>query len=337
MDFADAQAALDRFYIKNHSVLTSAVRTLESSIRSILGDSEFTIAVVTGRLKSIESSSEKLQRKYLARIEEMQDPEAIPSLLSDLLGLRVVCYYADEIKELGKFLAKYFEVVEVTDKISETDQARLFGYRALHLDLRLSAVRANLPEFAAVKDMSFEVQVRSVIQDAWSTIDHAIKYKRHLPVDLERRVTRLAALSELMDVEFAQIRDECAEIVERATGPSGTPRKERLNVLEFFALLKHKDGFAEVLPGGIDRLFDEIVAVQPDIAESVITALFEAGGPFDRANQYCLNRPGRRSALTTLRIALFLQNERFGALLYPEIRREVASSLKPISRAEVAR
>jgi hypothetical protein len=76
---------------------------------------------------------------------------------------------------------------------------------------------ASLPKFLSYVDSSFEVQIRSLIQDAWSVLDHKIKYKKSIPVDLKRRINVLSALFELADREFKEIRNATTELLQQAT------------------------------------------------------------------------------------------------------------------------
>ena len=78
----------------------------------------------------------------------------------------------------------------------------------MHLDLKIQGNRAVLVEYARFRDLSFELQIRTTVQDSWSVLDHKIKYKRNIPDSLRRRINRLAALFELADQEFVDIRDE---------------------------------------------------------------------------------------------------------------------------------
>jgi hypothetical protein len=61
------------------------------------------------------------------------------------------------------------------------------------------------------------VQIRSLIQDAWSVLDHKIKYKKSIPNDLKRRINVLSALFELADREFKEIRTATMELMQQAT------------------------------------------------------------------------------------------------------------------------
>ena len=68
----------------------------------------------------------------------------------------------------------------------------------------------------AILPYRFELQIRTVVQDSWSTLDHKIKYKKSIPAALKRRINTLAALFELADREFRQVREETELQIEMA-------------------------------------------------------------------------------------------------------------------------
>ncbi|MEO5323046.1 hypothetical protein PV773_06955 [Mesorhizobium sp. CC13] len=72
-----------------------------------------------------------------------------------------------------------------------------------------------MKEYAAYADFPFELQIRTVVQDSWSVLDHKIKYKKSIPIELKRRINTLAALFELADREFREIREGTTEALNR--------------------------------------------------------------------------------------------------------------------------
>jgi hypothetical protein len=130
-----------------------------------------------------------------------------------------------------------------------------FGYKGLHMDLALNDEMASLPKYLPYADNSFEVQIRSLIQDAWSVLDHKIKYKKSIPIDLKRRINILSALFELADREFKEIRNATIELMQQETVapifeqlddtpktaiPGGTPTGGKtLNAFNFLRIAGH--------------------------------------------------------------------------------------------------
>jgi hypothetical protein len=84
-----------------------------------------------------------------------------------------------------------------------------FGYASKHYLVRLNAHRRELPEYAVLKNLTMEIQVRTAVQHAWAEFEHDIRYKLDIPPDrkpeFDRRFLLAAALMELADNEFAEI------------------------------------------------------------------------------------------------------------------------------------
>ena len=67
-----------------------------------------------------------------------------------------------------------------------------------------------MTEWKPYGDFVAEIQVRTVIQHAWSAVSHALQYKQEaaIPSKLQRRLHRIAGLFELADEEFVGLRNE---------------------------------------------------------------------------------------------------------------------------------
>ena len=119
---------------------------------------------------------------------------------------------------VAEVLTRHFMIIDVTDKTSAVESTEeTFGYKGLHMDLALNDEMRALPKYQPYGDCPFEVQIRSLIQDAWSVLDHKIKYKKSIPSDLKRRINILSALFELADREFKEIRNATVALIQQAT------------------------------------------------------------------------------------------------------------------------
>lgn len=87
-----------------------------------------------------------------------------------------------------------------------------FGYMAFHLTAKLkdSQVDHTLDE---VKSVPFEVQIRTIAQDAWASISHYLDYKKEseIPARLRRDFHALSGLFYVADVHFAFLTEEKAK------------------------------------------------------------------------------------------------------------------------------
>ncbi|VVS94163.1 GTP pyrophosphokinase [Desulfoluna spongiiphila] len=219
LDFEKEKKAFRAYYDQNFLILDEARKSFATLVKALItNESSLTGSTVYGRVKHKEECIKKFSRKYRSKLEETETPYEIKEYITDLIGLRVVCLYQDDIEKLSDMLNEHFDVIDVTDKIAELESTEdSFGYKGLHVDLRLNEDRRNLPEYKPYSEFNFEIQIRTIIQDSWSALDHKIKYKKSIPQHLKRRINVLSALFELADSEFREIRDATLAEIEKAS------------------------------------------------------------------------------------------------------------------------
>lgn len=205
----DNALAHQREYIATYEPL---YRSLAARIADLLGgllsDAQIPVVQIEHRAKTVESFLGKLARKAYS------DPF---SEIKDFAGIRVITYYADDVDKIAQILRSEFDVDSdhSTDKMDDLDVDE-FGYRSFHLVCAVKPPRSELAEWRQYNGLSFEVQVRSVLQHAWAAISHKLDYKtaRQAPKEVRRQLYRLSALLELGDQEFAAIRDRTHSMAE---------------------------------------------------------------------------------------------------------------------------
>jgi GTP pyrophosphokinase len=162
------------------------------------------ISIVSSRAKTLDSFLEKIQRKtYSNALKE----------ISDIAGVRVVCLYVKDIHLIEKILKEEFDLIEKVDKFADKKPDQ-FGYGAIHFIVRLGK-RMSGARYEDLKRLKCEVQVRTVLQDAWAIIDHHLVYKKEsaIPTSLQRKLNSLAGLFEIADGQFEQIRNQQKEYI----------------------------------------------------------------------------------------------------------------------------
>ena len=219
LDFEQEKQNFRKFYDKKRSLLEEAKNAYVGAISSLIIESQVgEVTKVEGRVKDKEECIKKFHRKYQNKLESNEQPYEIKGFISDLIGIRVICLYEDQITVVAEVLKKHFKIIDVTDKIAAIESTEdLFGYKGLHMDLVPNTAVPLLPQCRGIVGFPFEVQIRSLIQDAWSVLDHKIKYKKSIPNDLKRRINVLSALFELADREFKEIRTATLELMQQAT------------------------------------------------------------------------------------------------------------------------
>ncbi len=329
LDFSREEKAFEAFYEQELPALQYACASYIALLQSILSRTpHLDITKVEGRVKDREECIAKFSRKYRAALEEANTPYEIRHYITDLIGVRVVCLYEDELEKVAHAVRSHFDVIDVTDKVSAMESTEgSFGYKGLHLDLRLNTAQAGLPEHAAYAAQPFELQVRTIIQDSWSVLDHKIKYKKAIPGQLKRRINVLSALFELADREFRQIRDETeagllqapdetdapdpadADLATEAAQERPAPAGSELNAFTFLKIANHFFKDSDFDPRKVDLFVADIRGWAPGITRSQFNTLLRATlGTVKRYKQHFeeINPQTSFNAYTVIRHCLYL-------------------------------
>lgn len=278
------------FYTDNLQILESAQTSFCALITALVSHSgSIAISKVEGRVKDKEECLRKFNLKYRKDLESKEIKYEIKDHISDLIGIRVVCLYEDDIEKIKNVLDDHFEVIDVTDKISQIEKTEgSFGYKGLHLDLKLGPERRCMLEYRSFVDFNFEIQIRTIVQDSWSVLDHKIKYKKKIPNKLKRRINTLAALFELADREFLAIRAETELEIQKAekdntdetSGPQKVTSSNENSLLTAFGFLKIANHFFKNFDADahkVDGFTDEIVSLEPEITRTKLNTYMKEG------------------------------------------------------------
>ena len=159
-------------------------------LRQALREQGVYVTAIEHRVKTEKSLTGKLELKG-AKYKSIDD-------ITDLVGLRVITFYTDEVDKVAVIAQRIFDI----DWQESVDKRKLhsldsFGYNSLHYICRL---RKGGPRF--------ELQMRTALQHVWSTIEHDTGYKGDvkIPNEYKRQFSRLAGMLELVDEEFSRLR-----------------------------------------------------------------------------------------------------------------------------------
>lgn len=154
---------------------------------------------VSCRIKEFNSLLDKVRRKKIERPFDQ---------LHDLVGLRIVCLFLPDLEEIRRIIYDKFEVFDEDDKVNNSE-LNIFGYMSLHLKCRMkSHLSTNSEE--ELNKIPFEIQVRTIAQDAWASISHYLDYKKEsvIPEQLKRDFHALSGLFYVADTHFSILRQE---------------------------------------------------------------------------------------------------------------------------------
>lgn len=269
-DFESRKQEFLDYYSAKLPTLKAAAASFNALIHAILSNLDgVNIAKFECRVKTADECVRKFKRKYRNFVEDQAEDYAIQDYITDLIGVRVVCLYEDEPPAIMARVREYFDVIDITDKTSPMEDSESeFGYKGIHMDLRLNQQQSQLTEHQAYADQAFELQIRTIIQDSWSELDHKIKYKKSIPTNLKRRINILSALFELADREFLQIRNETSQALalsraeEEADNLLASGLGENNEPLDAFSFVafghKHFPGY-EFDPQKVEFFLDELL------------------------------------------------------------------------------
>ncbi|MGP9652206.1 GTP pyrophosphokinase [Glutamicibacter sp. AOP38-B1-38] len=151
---------------------------------------------VTSRVKSPESILRKVVKRGI-------DP-ALPSIranITDIAGIRITCsFIKDTYKILNTLTSQNdLKVLQVKDYIKNP---KANGYKSLHLILEIPVFLSEGPVPVIV-----EVQIRTIAQDFWASLEHKIfyKYEGSVPSHLVEELTDAANAAEKLDFQMQRL------------------------------------------------------------------------------------------------------------------------------------
>ncbi len=192
------RARTQGLYLALRPQLEEELQGIYRGIRLLLEQHGFT-PTIKYRVKRFEAYYEKLMRSARKR-------KGAPAI-TDLLGLRIICPFLEDVETVEGLIGSHFEVLETVRKAA-VHSFREFGYDSVHLLVRLEKPEKELalPHARRV----CEIQLRTILQDAWAEVEHELVYKSKLSwpnESIRRKLAALNATLTLSDLTFQEIRD----------------------------------------------------------------------------------------------------------------------------------
>lgn len=238
------RADLRRRYDAWADAYERALYTLQRRVKRFIADIDLT-PTIKYRVKSFDSYHQKILRRLRGL-----DGECTSIEITDVLGMRIVCPFMDDLDRVETALREHFDVLEVERKGAEYS-VREFGYASVHYLVQMPTdIRES---FHLDRVLPVEVQLRTILQDAWAEVEHELVYKAEFsPFDepLRRKLAALSANLSLSDIIFQEIRDYQRQLR--------------------FELRKRRDAFWATIQGAQDGVPSSAPKEQPERAAAVL-------------------------------------------------------------------
>lgn len=121
---------------------------------------------VQDRIKKKESIEQKLARRGCEC-----DVESARDCLTDISGIRVICYFVRDIYAVVSLLKKQTDIV-VIKECDYISHPKPNGYRSYHIVFGVPVYHTDGMEYYPV-----EIQLRTMSMDLWASMEHRICYK----------------------------------------------------------------------------------------------------------------------------------------------------------------
>lgn len=153
------------------------------------------IIYTCSRIKTPSKMISKLERRGLE-----QTPQAALSNVYDAIGVRAVCAFAEDVYRLVYWLRTRSEI-EIIEEKDYYANPKPNGYRSYHV---LVNVVSDVGE-----ELHAEIQIRTIANDFWATLEHRLKYKKNVPHEhvVQEELKRCAFEIASVDASMQAIRD----------------------------------------------------------------------------------------------------------------------------------
>ncbi len=155
------------------------------------------IEQVEGRVKSVSSILEKMQRKHIP-MERMEEE------VEDIAGIRIICQFEEDIETVASLIQKRTDM-EIKSEKNYLKHIKQSGYRSYHLIIYYTVETIHGP-----KKLQAEIQIRTMAMNFWATIEHSLqyKYKGDMPLHVTERLSKAADAIISLDHEMSSVRSE---------------------------------------------------------------------------------------------------------------------------------
>lgn len=185
----------DKEYMELVHPYDDAMENISARLDTLVSDYKYTfqsepVHHIQKRIKAKESIQDKLRRRSLDA-----DYMTAKENLLDIAGIRVICYFVQDIYRIAGLLKKQkdLEIIKEADYIKGP---KANGYRSYHIVFGVPIYHVMNMEYYPV-----EVQLRTMTMDLWASMEHRVCYKKDIGIYEERNEAFLKYAHQLQSLE----------------------------------------------------------------------------------------------------------------------------------------
>lgn len=188
------------------------------------------IEQVSGRVKSVPSLLEKMQRKHIP-MERMEEE------IEDIAGVRIICQFEEDIETVASIIQKRKDMTVKSEK-NYLKHIKQSGYRSYHLIIYYTVETLDGP-----KRLQAEVQIRTMAMNFWATIEHSLqyKYKGDMPPHVTERLINSAEAIISLDREMSLVRSEIMNAQNSSQMQSNLVKDILINIENLYRLSNQRE------------------------------------------------------------------------------------------------
>jgi ppGpp synthetase/RelA/SpoT-type nucleotidyltranferase len=188
-------------YVEKLSLYQEYSARIRNLVQDLVEREDIEICSIDGWAKAPAEFVKSLNSHF---VEEVSGLDAIP----DLVTVRVLLRFPEDVYAVEEIIRAEFSAdLDLSVPSSGLDDPFRFGYPAVYYILSLSESRSSLREWRKYEGLSFKLELRTILQEAWATISPRVNLNVASISEktLKRKLVRLAALLEEADEGFLSL------------------------------------------------------------------------------------------------------------------------------------
>ena len=194
---------LERFYVDNYSLYGEFSDRIHNLVQNLIERDDIEIYKIESRIKTPEELSKGESGK-------ISSPSF--SNIFDFVIVRVLLRFPEDVVKVEQIISEEFAVdARRSTPASTLDDPLRFGYPAAYYTLSLSGKRNDLREWGKYKNLHFQLDIRTMLQEVWAAVLPKVNINVNVDAStkrkMERKLVRIASLLEEADEGFLSLHE----------------------------------------------------------------------------------------------------------------------------------